>query len=72
MAVMNIQPNCERFRLLRGRSAGPIKKPVSTCLTGFEIRCRQLAIFPRGLPLSIFTSMSLYDRVRDDSAEQND
>ena len=30
-----------------------------------EIRCWQLVIFPGGGPPSIFTAMSLFDRVRD-------
>ena len=34
-------------------------------------RCWHQVIFPGGGPPSIFAEISLYDRVRDDSAEQN-
>ena len=34
-------------------------------ISAFKIRCRQRVIFPGGGPPSIFTAVSLYDRVRD-------
>ena len=35
-----------------------------------KFRCWQRAIFPGGGPPSIFASVGLYDRVRDDSADE--
>ena len=51
----------------------PIKKARNEILRFslyVQIRCWQRAIFPGGGPPSIVASVSLYDRVRDDSAEE--
>ena len=42
-----------------------LKNPSRVILRGFEIRCWHRVIFPGGGPPSIFTEVSLYDRVRD-------
>ena len=47
-----------------------INRPINSHFIQF--RCWQRVIFPGSGPPSIFASVSLYDRVRDDSSEQND